>query len=197
MGITGGIGSGKSTVAGLFSERGAHVIDTDVIAHELTRAGSEAMQQIKQRFGTHYIAEQGEMDRARMRELVFSDLVAKRDLERILHPPIERDVRRRLKHLDMGYAMIVVPLLLETGAYSDLIKRVLVVDCDEEIQVARTIERSRIDQTQVRAIMRAQVSRADRLRAADDVIDNTGELHQLNHQVEMLDHRYRTMTRAV
>jgi dephospho-CoA kinase len=155
------------------------------------------MQQIERRFGTEYVAEQGEMHRARMRELVFSDWLAKHDLERILHPLIEQEVRRRLMYLDMGYAMIVVPLLLETGAYSDVIQRVLVIDCDEELQVARTIERSRIDEAQVRAIMRVQISRADRLRAADDVIDNGGDLHQLNPQVEMLDHRYRTMARAV
>ncbi len=155
------------------------------------------MQQIEQRFGTHYVGAQGELHRAQMRELVFSDPSAKRDLEHILHPLIGQDVRRQLKHVAFDYAMIVVPLLIETGAYSDLIKRVLVVDCDEELQIARTMERSRIDEAQVRAIMRAQVSRDDRLRAADDVIDNGGELQQLNPQVEALDYRYHSMTGAV
>ena len=142
VGLTGGIGSGKSVAARMFGELGAAVVDTDAIAHELTRPGGRAMAAIRRGFGAEYIAAGGGLDRARMRRLVFRDAGAKKRLEAILHPLIRRRSRARIAAARRPYVLIVVPLLLETGAYSDLIDRVLVVDCDEERQIARAMARS-------------------------------------------------------
>jgi dephospho-CoA kinase len=190
VGLTGGIGCGKSKAADIFAELGAEVVDTDAIAHELTRPGGEAMAAIKQAFGPEYVREDGALSRERMRALVFSDPGAKSKLEAILHPLIRAESRRRIEDSSAPYVVLVVPLLLETGGYKDVVDRILVVDCDESRQVARTMARSRLSEDEVRRIMSNQVSRAERLQHADDVISNDADMNTLRSQVEALHRRY-------
>jgi len=196
VGLTGGIGSGKSTVAALFQALGAAVIDTDVIAHELTAPGQPAVEQIRARFGAAYLTARGALDRARMRELVFADAAAKRDLEAILHPRIRELSAARVAQAGTPYAILAVPLLAETGGYPGLIDRVLVVDCEESLQRERTRRRSGLSADQVHAIMARQSSRAQRLALADDVIDNSGPVEALDEQVRHLHARYLSLAQA-
>jgi dephospho-CoA kinase len=193
VGVTGGIGSGKSTVAELFHALGAALVDTDAIAHELTLAGQPAVMQIAERFGPEVLTRDGSLDRAAVRAKVFSDPAARRDLENILHPMIRREVDRRVSEARGPYVLLLVPLLVETGGYKNLVNRILVVDCDESLQVQRTMQRSGLTEEQVRAIMRTQASRAARLALADDVIHNDGGPAELAPQVQALDTRYRAL----
>jgi dephospho-CoA kinase len=186
IGLTGGIGSGKSAVAKLFSERGAGIIDTDAVAHELTEQGGDAISAIRAAFGDQFIDESGALDRTVMRRLVFGQPEAKRKLESILHPLIRENVSAKIAQLQQPYALLVVPLLVETGAYRDQIARVLVVDCEEALQVTRTMARSLLTEAEVRAIMLQQVSRQARIGVADDVIENSGDISMLIPQVEKL-----------
>jgi dephospho-CoA kinase len=196
IGVTGGIGSGKSTAARLFRERGADLLDTDALAHELTRAGQPGLLQIAERFGRDVLAADGSLDRATLRSRVFSDPAARRELEAILHPLIRREVEARVRACAGPYALVLIPLLVETGGYPDLLDRVLVVDCNEEIQVQRTMQRGGITEPEVRSIMQTQASRDARLTLADDVIHNDGDLAELARQVEALDGRYRALARV-
>lgn len=190
VGLTGGIGSGKSTVARLFQERGACVVDTDAIAHALTGPGGAAMGAIRRGFGADLVTAEGALDRTAMRQRVFSDPDAKATLEGILHPLIRAEAVRQVEACPGPYVVLVVPLLVETGGYRNLLGRVLVVDCREEEQIARTMERSRLSREQVRAIIATQASRTDRLRQADDVIDNSGGPEALAPAVELLHRKY-------
>ena len=190
IGLTGGIGCGKSQAADMFASLGADVVDTDAIAHELTGPGGLAMSAIAEAFGSEYVRSDGSLDRARMRELVFSDPGAKGRLEAILHPMIRAESYRRVQGSGAPYVVLVVPLLLETGAYRDVVSRVLVVDCDESQQIARTMKRSRLTEEAVRRIMSAQLPRARRLQAADDVLSNDADIDSLRSQVETLHERY-------
>jgi dephospho-CoA kinase len=190
VGLTGGIGSGKSKAADMFLELGAAVIDTDAISHELTGPAGAAMTPIELAFGPEYLREDGSLDRARMRSLVFSDPESRRSLETILHPLIRSATRERIAAAKAPYVMLVVPLLLETGSYRDLLDRVLVVDCDESQQIARTIARSRLSEDEVKRIMSAQLPRAQRLQSADDVIVNDADINQLKERVEALHRQY-------
>jgi len=193
IGLTGGIGSGKSTAAALFGVLGAEVIDTDEIAHQLSRPAGAAIAAIESEFGGEYITAEGALDRQRMRQLVFADPSARKRLERILHPLIGSTVRARIAGSTAPYALIVVPLLLETGAYQDLLARVLVVDCPEELQISRTMQRSKLDESEVRAIMAAQLTRTQRLARADDVIMNDGDRARLELDVRRLHQQYLTL----
>jgi dephospho-CoA kinase len=190
VGLTGGIGSGKSKAADFFAELGAAVIDTDAIAHELTGMGGAAMQDIERAFGPDYARADGSLDRARMRTLVFSSPESKRKLEAILHPLIRSIARERVASAKAPYSILVVPLLLETGSYRDLVDRVLVVDCDEARQITRTMARSKLGEDEVRRIMSAQISRTDRLEAADDVIVNDADIATLADRVKALHEQY-------
>ncbi len=190
VGLTGGIGSGKSAAADVFVELGATLVDTDAIAHELTGAGGAAMPAIRDAFGADYITAEGALDRARMRALVFADAKEKRRLEAILHPMIRAHSNQRVLVARSAYVVLVVPLLIEANDYRKRCQRIAVVDCPEEIQVARVIARSRLEADQVRAIIANQIPRAARLAAADDVIDNSGDLAHLRRQVERLHGRY-------
>ncbi len=190
VGLTGGIGSGKSKAADEFAALGAAVVDTDAIAHELTRPGGEAIPALAAAFGREYITEEGALDRPRMRRLVFGNDAEKRRLEGILHPLIRRETTSRVDGAKAPYVVVVVPLLLETGAYRDFVQRVLVVDCSEATQIARTMARSALTEAEVRAIMAAQLPRAERLARADDVISNDGDLGVLRVQVRALHERY-------
>ena len=194
VGLTGGIGSGKSTVATLFAEHGAGIIDTDAIAHHLTQAGGEAIAAIRAAFGNGYIMDSGALDREKMRGLVFSDVAAKLQLEQIMHPMIFEQAKIQLRQLqDKPYILIVVPLLPESRTFRQLVQRILVLDCDENIQIARVIGRSRMTEGEVRAIIALQTPRADRLRLADDVIRNDATLENLAGQVAVLHERYKKM----
>ena len=196
VGLTGGIGSGKSRAAGMFEELGAAVVDTDAIAHELTCPGGAALNAIRSTFGDEYIATDGGLLRPRMRQLVFSDSAARANLEAILHPLIRDEARARVAAACAPYVVIVVPLLLETGAYRDLTNRVAIVDCSEEAQLARSMERSGLTEAEVRAIMATQLPRARRLAAPDDVLHNDGDLAALRQEVQALHRRYLSLART-
>jgi dephospho-CoA kinase len=190
VGLTGGIGSGKSAAADEFGRLGAAVVDTDVIARELTEKGGAALAGIEERFGQGFIDPSGAMDRKKMRDHVFADPAAKRALEELLHPMIRDESARRIAAARAPYVVHVVPLLIESPDYRRRVDRVLVVDAPEETQVARVRERSRLPEEEVRAIMRTQRSRAERLAAADDVIDNRGSRDALRNQVAALHQKY-------
>jgi len=191
--VTGGIASGKTTVAKLFETLGAGLVDTDEIAHALTRAGQPAVAQIGRQFGEEYLDAEGALDRARMRALVFSDADARRKLEAILHPLIRARAAARVDGSPAPYVLLVVPLLVETGGYRGLVQRVLVVDCDEELQVTRAMRRGGLSEQQARAILASQATREQRLGAADDVITNSAGLAELADQVRQLHTRYLAM----
>ncbi len=190
IGITGGIGSGKSRAADMFAELGADVIDTDEISRQMTARNGSAMPDILAAFGPGVAAADGSLDRAAMRQRIFSDPQARQKLEAILHPRIREVARSRVAASATPYVLLVVPLLLETGAYHDVLRRVLVVDCDEALQVSRTITRSHLDEASVRAIMAAQMPRSERLAKADDVIHNDGDVDDLRAQVAILHAKY-------
>jgi dephospho-CoA kinase len=198
--LTGGIGSGKSSVANILAELGAAIIDTDEIAHRLTAAGQPGARAIGEHFGAQYLTADGALNRDRMRELVFADPHAREKLENLLHPMIRAEVDAQMsaeadaaQSARAPYIVIVVPLLIETGAYRSLARRVLVVDCDERQQVARVIQRSGLTDEAVRAIMANQVSRMQRLQRADDIVHNDGDLATLRSSVEALHRQYRDL----
>ena len=193
IGLTGGIGSGKSAAASRFAELGVPVIDTDVIAHELTRPGRPALDAIRASFGDAVIAADGSLDRPVLRRRVFADAAARRRLEAILHPLVLHEVKARLAALSAPYSVAVIPLLVETGAYGSLLDRIAVVDCPEELQIARTVSRSGLTREEVGAVLAAQATRSARLAAADDVIVNTGTLAALRDEVDALHQRYLTL----
>lgn len=194
IGLTGGIGSGKSLVSDLLARHGAAVIDTDVIAHQLTAAGGAAMPAIRDAFGDAVITAEGALDRAAMRERVFADPEARRRLEAILHPAIGRQTELAAQAAASApYLVFVVPLLVESGRWKDRVDRVLVVDCPESLQLARVMQRNRLSAEQVEAIMAAQASRAQRLAVADDVIVNDGDRQQVERAVDALHAAYLAM----
>jgi dephospho-CoA kinase len=189
VGLTGGIGSGKSAAAAEFARLGATVIDTDAIAHELTEKGGAAVAEVERVFGKEFVAD-GAMDRKRMREHVFADPAAKRSLEALLHPMIREESARRIARASGPYVVHVVPLLIESPDYRRRVDRVLVVDCPEQTQLERVRARSALSEDEVRRIMRSQAPRAERLAAADDVIDNGGSRDALRTQVAALHQKY-------
>jgi dephospho-CoA kinase len=186
VGLTGGIGCGKSTVADLFAARGASVVDTDLIAHALTAPGGAAMPALVEAFGPGFATPDGALDRARMRKLVFDDPDARARLEAILHPRIRAATAAAALAATGPYVLFVVPLLIESGGWRERVARVLAIDCPEEVQVRRVMARNGLPEAQVRAIMAAQVTRARRLQEADDVIVNDAGTEALLPQVERL-----------
>ncbi|MDP1927523.1 MAG: dephospho-CoA kinase [Thiobacillus sp.] len=188
--LTGGIGSGKSTVADAFAALGVPVIDTDAIARELTAPGEAALDAIRAAFGETVMHADGTLDRAALRRRVFADAAARHQLEAILHPAIRLRVKQALAQLNAPYALLVIPLLVETGAYHDMLKRILVVDCPEALQLARVMSRSGLRRDEVMAILAAQATRAERLAVADDVILNTASPEDLRVEVASLHQRY-------
>lgn len=187
--LTGGIASGKSTVAQLFGALGAKVIDTDVIAREVVAPPSPLLQRIAARFGPAVVTPQGTLDRARLREIVFADAGARADLEALMHPAIRAEVARQSSLAGGLYQIIVVPLLAETGTRGDY-DRVLVVDAEPRIQLLRLMQRDGIDEAAARRMMEAQATPAQRLAIADDVIENRGDVAGIAAQVQLLHHRY-------
>lgn len=191
VGLTGGIGCGKTTVANMFHECGVPIIDTDLIAHQLTAAGGAAIQAIVAAFGPDYIQQDGAMNRSKMRNTIFANTAKKQLLESILHPLILAEVRSQLAQVGAyPYVIIVVPLLLSSPAYLQLVRRILVVDCPESQQIARVMQRSGLSELEVRNIILQQTSREERLRHADVVISNEGDLGMLAAQVERIHSSY-------
>ena len=192
VGLTGGIGSGKSAAADAFAARGIDVTDTDRLAHALTAPGQPGHTAVLAAFGHEYAQPDGTLDRARLRELVFDDAAARARLESILHPMIRDAARQEIAAWKSPYGIVVVPLLLERSG-GTRVDRVLVVDCPEDLQVLRVATRSGLSPAEVRAIMATQLPRDDRLARADDVLDNSGPIAAIARQVEGLDRRYRAL----
>lgn len=190
IGLTGGIGCGKSTVANLFAALGAAIIDTDVIAHQLTAPGGIAIGAIENTFGSHFLTPEGAMDRIAMRRHVFDNAAARKRLEAILHPLIREETARAAVTTPGTYPIFVVPLLLESPQWRQRTSRILVVDCAEETQISRVMARSGMTREEVVAIMAAQTSRAMRLEKADDIIDNDSDAQSLPPQVARLHAMY-------
>lgn len=190
VGLTGGIGCGKTTVADMFAELGATLVDTDLIAHSLTAPGGAAMPAIVAEFGPAFAGADGALDRAAMRALVFADASARGRLEAILHPRIRDAALAAAAAAPGPYVIFVVPLLIESGTWRARVARVLAIDCPEEVQVARVMARNNMTEEQVRAIMATQISRAERLAAADDVVTNVGSREDLRPQIARLHANY-------
>ncbi len=190
--LTGGIASGKSTVADMFAELGITVIDTDVISREVVQIGQPALHEIQERFGNQVIDAAGNLDRRALRGIVFADEQARMDLEAILHPRIGAETRRQADAATGPYQIIVVPLLVGSPLLG-FVDRVLVVDCDEDLQVQRLLARDTETVEQARRILAAQASREARLAIADDVIVNDTSLDHTRYQVRELHERYRRM----
>ncbi|MCO6427839.1 dephospho-CoA kinase [Nitrosomonas communis] len=195
IGLTGGIGCGKSSATNFFAAHGIDIIDTDQIAHELTQPTGKAVDIIQKTFGTELVTKDGALDRSRMRKLVFSNQSLKDKLEAILHPLIYQEVVHRISFASSAYIIVAVPLLLETKEFQKLVDRILVIDCTEQLQISRTIARSKLNEQEVRAIMATQASRKDRLAQADDIIVNDQDLDYLHNQVEMLHLKYLALSK--
>jgi dephospho-CoA kinase len=191
IGLTGGIGSGKTSVSDIFSELGVPVIDTDLVARQLTARDGAALPEIRSAWGESVMRPDGELDRDALRRRIFADPEERRRLEAILHPLIRRQVVAELAALDAPYVVVVIPLLVETGNYRELLDRVLVVDCPESLQVERVRARSGLSAEEVSAIISAQADRSSRIAAADDIIVNAANTRSLREQVLSLDAKYR------
>jgi dephospho-CoA kinase len=190
IGLTGGIGSGKSAAASRFASHGIVVVDTDLIAHDLTGRDGEAIPRIIEAFGPEMVTPERRLDRPRMRNLVFTEPAARKRLEHILHPMIRAESERQCARASSPYVILAVPLLIESGTYRERCSRVCVVDCPENVQIERVRTRNGLSEDEVRAIIATQISRAARLAAADDVIDNSGTLKALDAQVDVLHASY-------
>ena len=192
IGLTGGIGSGKTTVKNFFDELGAPTIDADEISHKITKPGQAAFDEVVALFGKESLDETGNLDRKRLRALIFDEPELKQKLETIIHPRVRAQIREFTDRVDYPYCVICIPLLLETGAQST-VDRVLAVDAPEELQVARVSRRDNADERQTRSIIRSQAGREQRLQAAHDIIVNDGNINDLKAQVENLHKRYMMM----
>ena len=189
IGLTGGIGSGKTAVSDLLAKFGARIVDTDLIAHQITARGGAAIPLIQREFGAEFIGANGSLDRSKMRALVFTKPKARKTLEAITHPLIRQETIRQAIQFskeDAPYLVFVVPLLIESRSWLDLIDRLVVVDCPEKIQIARVMQRSNLPQQEVEKILAAQASRQERLNHADMVIENQGSLRDLEREVQSL-----------
>lgn len=193
IGLTGGIGCGKTTVANWFSRLSVPVVDADVIAHKLVTVGQTALVQIQQAFGTTVFNPDGSLNRARLRDIVFSEPTKKQKLEDILHPLVYQNIQQEIEQLNAPYCIISIPLLFETKM-THSVDRTLVVDCPIEIQVERVLKRDNVSIEQINAIINTQVSRAFRNANADDVIDNSTSNDRLAVQLERLHNLYLTLS---
>jgi len=189
IGLTGGIGSGKTTVSDIFQSLGVPVIDSDVIAREVVEPNEPGLDEIVRLFGKEVLHPDGTLNRKQLRNLVFASKSAREQLEQILHPLIRQRSQQQLAALDTPYAILSIPLLVETGL-DDSVDRVLVVDCPEQVQIERICKRDNISSHQARAILVAQCSREQRLQAADDIIDNNQSLEGLTQDIHLLHQQY-------
>lgn len=195
IGLTGGIGSGKSTVCRMFGELGVPVIDADQVSRELVEPGQPALAALIALFGPTLLTAEGRLDRSRLRTLVFADATCRRQVEALLHPQIRRRMLELSATTDAPYAILAIPLLIESG-WQSLVERILVIDCPPDAQLHRAAERDGVPPSQVEAIMASQASRAERLAYANDIIDNSGDLAHLRTQVAAIHQRYLTMAAA-
>ncbi len=189
VGLTGGIASGKSLVANMFTKLGAELLDADQVARDVVAPGEPVLFAIRDAFGAEVLSSPGELDRAALRKLVFADADKRRTLDALLHPLIRARLLARLDQVRRPYAIVAVPLLVETD-FAALVDRVAVVDCPESLQLERLMRRDGIPRTEAIAMIAAQADRATRLRAAHDVIDNSGDVEATRRQVTLLHHRY-------
>jgi dephospho-CoA kinase len=189
VGLTGGIASGKSIVANMFAKLGAGIVDTDLVAREVVAPGEPGLDAVTNAFGKEILLRSGELDRGALRRIVFADDAKRRQLEALLHPLIRARTWERLAMLTTPYALVAVPLLVETS-FGELVDRVLVVDCPESLQLERLMRRDAIPRPEALAMVRAQTDRATRLRAAHDIVDNGGTTEATQRQVELLHRRY-------
>ena len=189
VGLTGGIGSGKTTVANLFHQLGIQSVDADLVAREVVMPGEPALQQIIQHFGTTILQQDGQLDRAALRAWIFADDTEKQWLNQLLHPLIRQRMLQQLQQCTSAYALLIAPLLLENKlhTYTD---RVLVVDVPVEVQLSRTVQRDQVSAEQVQNILNSQISRSERLRLADDILLNTVAISELQTQIQQLHLRY-------
>ena len=189
VGLTGGIASGKSLVGAMFVKLGAALIDTDVVSREIVALGQPGLAAVAAEFGPGVLLPSGELNRPAVRSLVFADEAKRRTLESILHPLIRSRTRAKLADLEAPYALVAVPLLVETS-FGDIVERILVVDCPESLQLERLMRRDAIPKPEALEMIRAQADRATRLKAAHDIIDNSGTSDATRRQVELLHRRY-------
>ncbi|MDP2562033.1 dephospho-CoA kinase [Psychrobium sp. 1_MG-2023] len=189
VGLTGGIASGKTTVANLFMELGIDVVDADIVAREVVAQGTHALNAIAKKFGDAVIDEQGELKRSELRRIVFADNQAKAWLNELLHPIIRQEITRQLQQTQSTYCLLVAPLLIENNIQT-MVNRVLIIDASEQQQLKRTMERDGCDEAQAQAIMSSQLERNLRLSHADDIIENTGMINKLTNDVKKLHHSY-------
>ncbi len=187
--LTGGIASGKTMVSDIFARYGVPIIDTDIIAHQIVQAGKPALKRISLEFGADYLDADGCLDRRKMRNAIFSDTQLKQRLENILHPAIAQEALRKIRQLKGPWCILVIPLLAQSDRYQ-WVDRVLVVDVNESTQIERVMARDKINLKQARSILQAQSSRKQRLALADDIIDNSGSLTQLEARVAQLHKKY-------
>ena len=190
IGLTGGIGSGKTSATKFFAAEGIAIIDADTIAHELTGAQGDAIPNIKKYFGVDFITKNGKLDRKKMKNRIFSDINSRKKLEEILHPLIQAEIMHRIETAFSPYIIVVAPLLLETGDYCETVTRILVIDCNEEYQISRTVSRDGLSKEEVRTIMATQKPRQERLNQADDVIVNDTDISSLQEKVKLQHNIY-------
>lgn len=196
VGLTGGIGSGKTTVSDMFAKHyNIDVIDADVIAREVVEPGTPALKAIQEKFGTEVLTADGQLNRAQLRQKVFSDTDLKNWLNQLLHPLIRAEMLAQCRAAESNYAILSIPLLVENQLQA-LTHRVLVVDCSEETQLCRASQRDGVGEAQIKSIMQAQASRNERLALADDVVVNDGDIEQLQLQVATLHNKYLTLAQA-
>lgn len=191
VGLTGGIASGKTTVAELFAQRGVPLVDADVAAREVVEPGTEGLRRVVAEFGP-LLDRDGRLDRHALRGRVFTDSASRSRLEAILHPLIRSRLAEQLREMNAPYALLVAPLLIEAG-FQDMVDRVLVVDVPEDLQIQRVMARDRVGEQEARAVLAAQLGREERLREANDVIENAGSLEHLHREVDRLDRYYRSL----
>lgn len=189
IGLTGGIGSGKTTISTLFHELGVPVIDADEIARQIVQPGEFALDEIVETFGREYLTDNGTLNRKSLRELIFSDPAAKNTLEAILHPKIRKTILNQIEKIDAPYVLLSIPLLLERG-WKEMVDQVVVVDCPEEQQIERICRRDHLTTNKARAILENQIDRDSRLQAADEIIDNSGNIESLSKRVEELHQQF-------
>lgn len=195
VGLTGGIGSGKTAASDYLAGKGITVVDADLVSRLVVEPGQPALQAIAERFGSGVIQHDGTLDRRALREIVFADPAARKDLEAITHPAIGAEIFRQLHHASSPYTLLVSPLLLESSQHK-MAQRILLIDVPEALQLARTVSRDEVAETQVKAIIAAQMSRADKRQRADDIVVNDADLASLHRQLDSLHETYLKMARA-
>lgn len=192
IGLTGGIGTGKSTVCGIFKHIGVPIIDADAIAHHIVDTDNSVLQAIIKKFGAHYLTKQQKLDRQQLRDRIFKDPSEKMWLENLLHPLILAEIKRQTQSVTYPYCVVAVPLLVEAG-WQKHFDRILTVDCSEDLQLQRAMQRPDYTEEQVRAIIASQINRNKRLAATNDVIENSGDLAALTERVKKLHTMYLNM----